>query len=365
MGSIFKRNLGISIFGESHGAGIGAVIDNLPPGIPIDPGALELEMKRRSAAGKQLATPRKEKDQVEILSGFFNGRTTGTPLCGVIRNTNTKSRDYDNISRNARPGHADYSGYLRYDGYNDYRGGGHFSGRLTAPFVFAGAVCKAVLSEIAPNVIVGSRVVSLGKVNDQKHLAPEQYPLLDMDMEFPLYTAELKEKMMREIETAKAEDNSVGGIVEGFITGLPAGIGDPFFDSIESVLSGLLFSIPGIKGVEFGAGFDLAEMTGAEANDAFFMDNQTVKTRTNYNGGLNGGITNGMPVVFRTVIKATPSISRQQETIDLTDRTNAILSVTGRHDPCILLRVFPVIEAAAAICICDFMVKTWRDNSVK
>lgn len=354
MSSNWGNRLKLSVFGESHGAAIGAVIDGLPSGIPLDLAAIAQEMDRRSSRGKALATPRKEADEVEIVSGFFEGRTTGTPLAGIIRNGNTQSRDYSRTKDKMRPGHADYSGWLRYGGYQDYRGGGHFSGRLTAPMVFAGAVARQVLAATYPGARIGSRIVAIGPVWDEKHLPSEAYPDMAFEDEtFPLYNGGLKKAMLEEISQARAAQDSVGGVIEGFVTGLPGGMGNPLFESVESSLSALLFAIPAVKGVEFGTGFDMTEMRGSQANDSFFMDGDAVRTRTNHNGGINGGITNGMPLVFRVAFKPTPSIAQEQETVDMARREDTVIAIQGRHDPCIVLRAAPVVEAVTALCILD------------
>lgn len=357
MTSFWGNHIKLSIFGESHGTAIGAVLDGLPSGVPLDLDAIAGEMDRRSARGKALATPRKEADAPEIVSGFFEGRTTGTPLTGIIYNQNTKSKDYTLTKNKMRPGHADYTAYLRYGGFQDYRGGGHFSGRLTAPMVFAGAVAKQVLYKINPDIKIRSRIVSIGSVFDDRHLTPRDYENMpELNDNFPLYHNELGPAMLAEIEKARKNKDSVGGIIEGFVTGLPGGLGDPIFESVESRLSSLLFSIPAVKGVSFGSGFDIAEMKGSEANDSFFMEGDRVETRTNHNGGINGGITNGMPVVFQTAFKPTPSIAQKQRTIDILEMKDTELEIVGRHDPCIVLRAAPVVEAVTALGILDLIL---------
>lgn len=357
MSSIWGNKIKVSIFGESHGAAIGATIDGLPSGVAVDLEAVEAEMKRRAASSSRLATPRKEADAVEIVSGFFEGKTTGTPLTGIIRNGNTRSKDYARTKDLMRPGHADYSGWVRYGGFQDYRGGGHFSGRLTAPIVFAGAIAKAALAQIAPSVKIGSRILSIGGIKDKKELKPEEYGTLSYENPlFPLYTPALEEKMKDEILGAIAEQDSVGGVIEGYITGMPAGVGDPLFDSVESRLSALLFSVPAVKGVEFGLGFDITGLRGSAANDPFYMDGDVVKTVTNNNGGINGGITNGMPIVYRAAFKPTASIAKPQKTIDMAAKKDVEIEIQGRHDPCIVLRACPVVEAVTALCMLDFLV---------
>lgn len=357
MSSIWGNKIKVSVFGESHGAAIGATIDGLPSGVSVDQEAVAFEMKRRAASSSRLATPRKEADEVEIVSGFFEGKTTGTPLTGIIRNGNTRSKDYARTKDLMRPGHADYSGWVRYSGFQDYRGGGHFSGRLTAPLVFAGAVAKAALAQVAPEVKIGSRILSIGSVWDKKDLKPGEYAAFRYENPmFPLYTKTLEEAMKDEILDAIKDQDSVGGVIEGYVTGMPAGVGDPLFDSVESRLSALLFSVPAVKGVEFGLGFDITGLRGSVANDPFYMDGSRVKTTTNNNGGINGGITNGMPIVYRAAFKPTASIAQPQKTVNMATSEDAEIEIQGRHDPCIVLRACPVVEAVTALCMLDFLL---------
>lgn len=359
MGSTWGNKFKLSIFGESHGNGIGAVIDGLPAGIDIDLDGVQHELNRRAARGNPLATPRKEGDQIEVLSGIFNGKTTGAPLAGLIRNENTRSGDYAKTKDLMRPGHADYTANARYGGFQDYRGGGHFSGRLTAPLVFAGAIAKAVLSVIRPKLGIGSRIVSIGQVKDAPIDDWQVYQTLSKGFKnpaFPLYHANLEAVMKEAIIKAMEDQDSLGGSVEGFITGLEAGIGNPFFESIESRLSGLLFSIPAVKGVTFGAGFEMVSLRGSQTNDGLRIKDGQIETVTNYNGGINGGISNGMPIVFQVAFKPTPSIGKEQQTINLAEMNDATLKIQGRHDPCIVIRAFPVVEAATAICLADFLL---------
>jgi chorismate synthase len=366
MGSMWGNTIKISVFGESHGPAVGAVIDGLPSGISLDTDVVAAMMARRAAAGKALATPRKEPDAVEILSGLFNGYTTGTPLTGMITNTNTRSGDYEKDK--PRPGHADYTAQVRYDGFQDYRGGGHFSGRLTAPLVFAGAVCLQALAQLYPGVRIGSRITALGGVADASAVAPGDYAALTYaDADFPVLDVKAGEAMKAAVACAREAGDSVGGVIEGYVTGLRAGVGDPIFDTMESRLSSLLFAVPAVKGVEFGDGFAMTGSKGSQMNDAFYMDGERVATRTNHNGGINGGITNGMPVVFRVAVKPTPSIALPQETVDMARRAPATLAVKGRHDPCIALRACPVIEAAAALCILDSLMgaEKWKRSADK
>lgn len=356
MSSIWGEKVKISIFGESHGKAIGVVIDGLPAGEALDLDAITLQMSRRAPGRDLTSTPRKESDVPQIMSGVLNGRTTGAPLCAMIENTNTKSGDYDNLQFIPRPGHSDYPAFLHYNGYNDVRGGGHFSGRLTAPLVFAGAVCRQILQR--RGVTIGAHVSSISGVNDTPFNSidiPESL-LVDLSSRyFSVINQDAQEKMRDQIEAARLAQNSVGGIIECAAIGVPAGIGDPMFGGIEQILSSLLFSIPAVKGVEFGAGFSAAEMPGSENNDAFYYDGDTVKTKTNHAGGILGGISTGMPILFRAAFKPTPSISLEQDSIDLIAGSDAILSVHGRHDPCIVPRAVPVVEAVAAIALINMM----------
>lgn len=356
MSGIWGRNLKVSIFGESHGTGIGITIDGLPSGFEIDLDKVNFEMGRRAPGKSPLSTARKEGDNVEILSGFFEGKTTGTPLCGIIRNKDNRSRDYGKLRDLMRPGHADYTGNLRYNGFNDYRGGGHFSGRITAPIVFAGAICKQILEK--EGIKITSHVKSIGKVEDINFnpLEIEEEIMNNLlNMELPVLDKSVEEKMREEILNAKSEGDSVGGVIECAITGIKAGVGSPFFYSIESVIAHLLFSVPAVKGVEFGEGFNITKLRGSEANDSMYYDGDQVKTRTNNNGGVIGGISNGMPIIFRAGIKPTASIIKKQETINIKTKENEELVIEGRHDPCIVQRAIPVIECIAAIGILDLM----------
>ena len=356
LSGIWGRNLKVSISGESHGTGIGITIDGLPSGFEIDLDKVNFEMGRRAPGKSPLSTARKEGDNVEILSGFFEGKTTGTPLCGIIRNKDNRSRDYGKLRDLMRPGHADYTGNVRYNGFNDYRGGGHFSGRITAPIVFAGAICKQILEK--EGIKITSHVKSIGKVEDINFNSLEiEEEIMNnlLNMELPVLDKSVEEKMREEILNAKSEGDSVGGIIECAITGIKAGVGSPFFYSIESVISHLLFSVPAVKGVEFGEGFNITKLRGSEANDSMYYDGDQVKTRTNNNGGIIGGISNGMPIIFRAGIKPTASIIKKQETINIKTKENEELVIEGRHDPCIVQRAIPVIECIAAIGILDLM----------
>ncbi len=353
MGSTWGETLKISLFGESHGAAIGCVIDGLPSGISVDEATLKKDMARRAAKSYKLATPRKERDEFSFLSGVFEGRTTGTPVCAVIYNENTRSRDYNKYQ--LRPSHADLSAFYKYKGYQDYRGGGHFSGRLTAPLVLAGSLCKQVIGKLYPEVKIGARIYSVGDVKDKE--AEEKDYYLDLsDRKLPVFDTNVIEKIFDLVEDVKDRSDSVGGIVEGYILNTPKGLGDPFFYSFESVLSSLLFSVPAVKGVEFGLGFEMARSFGSKVNDALILDGEDIVTKTNYNGGINGGITNGMPILFRCAIKPTASIGLKQQSVDYQKKEEIELEIKGRHDPCIVLRVPVIIEAVSAIALLNFLL---------
>ena len=319
------------IFGESHGPAIGVVLEHVPPGIAVDMDFIRAEMARRAPGKSPMSTARREADEPRILSGVFEGKTTGTPLCAVIENTDTRSRDYAKLKDLPRPGHADYAGRVRYEGCNDYRGGGHFSGRLTAPLVFAGALAKLILREKGVTV---SAVIS--NVGGTENPTPEQVEEI--------------------VLAAKGDLDSVGGAIRCTVEGLPAGLGAPDYGrNVEGIFAQQLYAVPAVKAVAFGAGFGFAAMRGSQANDPFYMDGDTVRTRTNHTGGVNGGITNGMPVVFEAAIRPTPSIAQEQDTVDLSTGTDAKLVIEGRHDPCIVHRAVPVIEAAAALAACELL----------
>ena len=356
MSGMWGNKLKVSIFGESHGAGIGITIDGLPSGFEINMDEVLKEMARRAPGKSRLSTTRKEADMPEILSGFFEGKTTGTPLCAIIRNSDQHSKDYGKLKDLMRPGHADYPGFIKYKGFNDYRGGGHFSGRITAPLVFAGAVCKQILE--AKGIRIGAHVKSIGKVNDKSFFDVDlTNELLDEIKvnELPLLDPKKEEEMRNTILEARKEQDSVGGTIECAVLGIEAGIGDPFFDSVESTLAHLMFSVPAVKGIEFGKGFSMSEHRGSECNDEYYYDGDKVKTYTNNNGGITGGITNGMPILFKVGIKPTPSISKKQKTIDINEHKDAELVIEGRHDPCIVQRAIPVIEAVTAIGIMELV----------
>lgn len=354
--SSWGNDIKISIFGESHGNGIGVVIDGLPSGEKLDFEKIYLQMGRRAPGKDKAATPRLEKDFPEVLSGLLNDTTTGAPLCAVIKNTNTRSQDYGNLMTNPRPAHADYTGYVRYKGFNDVRGGGHFSGRLTAPLVFAGAVCRQILEK--RGIRIAAHIASIGDIDDERFNGVEiPDELMDRlsTVTFGLIDQSREEKMRALIEECRMSQDSIGGTVECAITGVPVGVGSPMFDGIENVISSIIFGIPAVKGIEFGSGFESAKLRGSQNNDEFYYDGDTVKTRTNHHGGILGGISSGMPIIFRTAIKPTPSISQRQHTVNLQEHKDSMLEIHGRHDPCIVVRAVPVIEAAAALAIINIL----------
>lgn len=356
MSGMWGSKIKLSIFGESHGNAIGITIDGLPAGFSIDMDKIMMEMARRAPGKSSLSTPRKESDIPEILSGYFEGKTTGTPLCAIIRNSNTKSKDYSKLKDVMRPGHADYTGAVRYKGFNDYRGGGHFSGRITAPLVFVGAICKQILE--VKGIIVSAHINSIGKIKDCSFLESDiSDELLNSfkEKELPLINTKLEDEMRQEILSARSSGDSIGGTIECAILGVSPGIGDPFFDSVESTLAHLMFSVPAVKGIEFGKGFDISKMRGSEANDEYYLENGNIKTKTNNNGGILGGITNGMPIIFNVAIKPTASIFKEQNAVNIVTMEETTLCIEGRHDPCIVQRALPVIEAVAAIGITELM----------
>lgn len=352
MSSCFKGGISVSLFGESHGGGIGVVIDDLPAGEKIDFDEILAFMSRRAPKKDGTSTTRSEKDIPEILSGVFNGATTGTPLAAIIRNTDQHSQDYGNISHTARPAHADYTGFLRYNGANDPRGGGHFSGRITAPLCFAGAVCAQILAH--REITTGAHILRIKDVNDiafdPVNLTAKELRAIK-NASFPVLSNEVESEMRNVINYARERLDSVGGIIECAAVGVPAGIGSPMMDGLENVISRLVFAIPAVKGIEFGAGFGCADLFGSENNDPFILDGNEIRTQTNNHGGILGGISSGMPIVFRAAFKPTPSISRPQQTVDFKERTEQELVIKGRHDPCVVVRAVPCVEAALNIAL--------------
>ena len=357
MGSFFGDKIRISVFGESHGTAMGVIIDGLPAGEEIDMNEVYVQMQRRAPGGDKTATPRKEADFPEVLSGMLNGKTTGAPLAAVIHNTNTRSSDYGNLISSPRPGHADYTAYLKYGGCNDIRGGGHFSGRLTANIVFAGAVARQILKR--KGITIAAHIYSIGNAYDAPFepcgITDELTDKLNKS-KFALVNDDCENSMRELVEAARLDGDSVGGIIECIIQGMPKGVGDPMFNGVENVISAAAFGVPAVKGIEFGSGFSGTMKRGSENNDEFYYDEQgNIRTYTNNHGGALGGITSGMPIIFRAAVKPTPSVSVEQKTVNLQTGENTTVVVKGRHDPCIVPRAVPVIEAAAAIAVINVL----------
>ncbi|MDE6538915.1 MAG: chorismate synthase [Ruminococcus sp.] len=350
MKNTFGSSVAVTIFGESHGDMIGAVLDGLAPGIEVDEDFIASQMELRKSVGA-LSTARREADKVKIVSGVFNGKTTGTPITFIIENNDTRSKDYGELAYKARPGHADYTAQMKYHGYQDFRGGGHFSGRITAGLVASGAVAIKALRR--KGIYIGTHILTCAGVRDRDfdNLTNDVNTLNNLD--FAVLDENAKAEMTEKIEQAKRNGDSVGGTLETVVTGFPAGVGEPWFDTIEGVLAHILFSVPAVKGVEFGDGFDITEKFGSTANDAYYSENGKVCTKTNHNGGVLGGITNGMPIVFRTAVKPTPSIYKEQNTIDLNTMQETTLQIKGRHDPAIVHRARVVVDSVTALVLCD------------
>lgn len=356
MSSEFGNKIKLSIFGESHGEAIGCVIDSIPAGVKLDMEKIYFDMARRAPGKDKTATPRLEKDIPHILSGVLNGVTTGAPLAMIIENTNTKSGDYSNLLSVPRPSHSDYPAYVKYQGNNDIRGGGHFSGRLTAPLVFAGAIAKQIL--VQKGITVGAHILNINGVLDDsfdKANVSEKELLAVSSKAFCVINDEIEDKMRASVEKARLDGDSVGGVIECAVVGVPVGIGANIFSTVEGHISSALFGVPAVKGVEFGAGFDFAKMTGYEANDTYSISNGNVKIDKNNNGGVLGGMTTGAPIIVRAVVKPTPSISKAQKSVNLQKMTEEELVIHGRHDPCIVPRAVPVVESAVAFALLDLM----------
>ncbi len=352
MKNTFGNNVSVTLFGESHGAAIGAILDGFPAGVDVNEEFISHQLDLRRPVEK-ISTPRQEADKFSIVSGVFQGKTTGTPISIVIPNENTHSKDYSKTYGKARPGHADYTAYCKYNGCEDYRGGGHFSGRITAGLVAAGAIAIDLLSR--KGIKIGTHIAKCAGTEDDNFTEYESNINALSNKMFAVLNDEKGEQMIKNIENAGEQGDSVGGVLETAVIGLPVGVGEPWFDSVESVLSHALFSIPAIKGVEFGAGFSCADMLGSEMNDSFVVEDGKITTKTNNNGGINGGITNGMPVIFKCAVKPTPSISKEQETVDFIKKENTALSVKGRHDPCIVHRARVVVDSITALALCDLL----------
>lgn len=359
MKNSFGQSVCVTLFGESHGAAVGAVIDGLAPGIPVDESNIKRLLARRRPSGLT-DTARQENDPFEILSGVFENKTTGTPICIVIRNENTHSSDY--TYGTARPSHADYAAFCKYHGFEDYRGGGHFSGRITAALVAVGGILIPALENLG--ISVGTHILSCGGISDRAFENPENDIKLLCDKSFPVLDDESGERMQERIIEARSELDSVGGITQTAVCGIPCGVGEPWFDSVESLLSHAMFSLGGIKGIEFGLGFGFSQKRASECNDSFIVKNGETATVTNNNGGINGGITNGMPVIFNCAVKPTPSIAREQQTVDFIKNENKTVSIVGRHDPAIVRRICPVIDSVTAIVLCDLLAQRFGTDAL-
>lgn len=356
MKNTIGKEITLTLFGESHGEVIGCVLDGLPSGIKIDMDYINEKMEQRKAVGS-ISTARREADAIKIVSGVLNGHTEGTPLTILIENTNVRKNDYNALENIPRPSHADYAAHIRYEGYEDRSGGGHFSGRLTAPIVAAGSILRKALEE--KGIYIGTHIQKLYDIEDIPFTSLQEDIEYLNHTQFPVLSKDVSEKMIQKIEEARSEKDSLGGILETVVTGMPAGIGEPTFSSIESCIAEAMFSIPAVKGLEFGGGFELASMKGSQANDAFRIVNDKVITETNHNGGINGGISNGMPINFKVVIKPTPSIAQQQKSINYETKENVDIEIAGRHDPAIVHRARAVVDALTALVLADMLSITY------
>lgn len=364
MSSTYGESLKLSIFGQSHGQAVGMVLDGIPAGLPVDLEALQTFLNRRAPGQNDWSTPRKEEDRPEFLSGILDGFTCGAPIAAAIYNRNTRSGDYANLRDCPRPGHADYTAQIKYGGFQDAAGGGHFSGRLTAPLCVAGGLCKQWLA--LNGIAIGGRILSIAgcdETDDPLDPCVPEIPAIGPD--FPVANPRVGEAMRQAIAQARKDGDSVGGVIECVITGLPAGLGEPMFGGVESKLAQILYGIPAVKGVSFGDGFAVAGMRGSQCNDPFTIEDGVVRTTSNHCGGILGGITNAMPVIFRIAVKPTPSIARPQSSVSLSRNCPQELTVKGRHDPCIVPRAVPVAEAAAAIAIFDMLLGNTQTNRRK
>ncbi|MBQ3284919.1 MAG: chorismate synthase [Ruminococcus sp.] len=362
MKNTFGNSIALTLFGESHGAYIGAVLDGLAPGITINEEFIRAQLDKRRPVGK-ISTARHEADEFQIVSGVFEGKTTGTPLTVLIPNTAQHSKDYSATRSLARPGHADYTAYAKYHGFEDYRGGGHFSGRVTAALAAAGAILISALRE--KGIDIGTHIQSCAGVKDVdfSDLRADIAKLNDLD--FAVLDSDRGEEMKAAIEAAAGEGDSVGGVLETAVLGMPAGVGEPWFDTVEGVLSHALFSVPAVKGVQFGDAFEMVNGKGSDYNDNFHISDKEIKTKTNHNGGVNGGITNGMPIVFRSAVKPTPSIFKAQDTVDFMKQENSVLELKGRHDPAIIHRARVVIDSVTALAIADLLAQRYGTDWLK
>lgn len=356
MSSTYGDRIKLSIFGQSHGAAIGMTLDNIPAGLPVDFEALQAFLNRRAPGQHDFSTPRKEEDTPEFLSGVVNGFTCGAPIAAIIHNRNTKSGDYENLKDCPRPGHADFTAQIKYGGFQDVAGGGHFSGRLTAPLCVAGGLCKQWLERKGIRIAAHINVIA-GIADEPLYLDWVKPDFDSIQKDFPVINPEAGVKMRKAIAEARAEGDSVGGIIECIATGIPTGLGDPMFDGVESKIAQIVYGIPAVKGLDFGSGFSGSYLRGSQNNDPYTINDGIVQTTTNHAGGILGGITTGMPLVFQVAIKPTPSIAKEQQSICLSKMEQTALSIQGRHDPCIVPRAVPVIEAAAAIAIYDMVLQ--------
>jgi len=357
-GNTIGKALVLTCFGESHGKCVGAVIDGCPAGLPISEGEIQAELEKRRPGLTDVSTPREEEDIVEILSGTFNHFTTGAPICMIIKNRDVDSRPYDSIKNKPRPGHADYAASMRYGGFNDFRGGGRFSGRITAAYVAAGAIAKKLLRTIDLEVL--AHTVQVGRVKLSKEVSLDDIRRNVSENAVRCANRETASAMMNEILEAFAAGDSVGGIVEGLALNVPPGLGDPLFDSLDSDIARMLFNIPAVKGVEFGSGFKSASMKGSENNDPYALKEGKVVTLTNNAGGILGGISSGMPIVVRVVFKPTSSIRKKQKTIDLSKMKETEIEFIGRYDPCIPPRAVPVVESCLAFVLADHTIRAGK-----
>lgn len=362
MKNTFGMALTVTLFGESHGTAIGAVLDGIAPGIRIDESYIQAKLFQRKPKGN-ISTKRRELDKIEILSGVFGGYTTGTPLCIMIKNEDTRSGDYERVERVARPSHADFTAFCKYGGFEDYRGGGHFSGRITAALVASGAILMRALE--TKGIYIGTHIKECHGACDRDFCDYKGDIGMLNSPEFPALDRIAAQKMEEEILSAASEGDSVGGVLETAVIGVPAGVGEPWFDTFEGMLAHGMFSVPAVKGIEFGAGFKMASMRGSEANDELRYEDGRVVTKTNNSGGINGGISNGMPILFRCIVKPTPSIFKSQETIDFKKKENTVLNLKGRHDPAIIHRARAVIDAVTALTVADLLTVRFGTDFLK
>lgn len=359
IGDLFGEKIVLVVSGESHGKAIIATLCNVPAGIKIDEETISTCLSKRMGLST-ISTKRREKENYEILSGVYNGFSTGTPITIIIPNADTKSKDYESLYGIARPGHCDYTNHIKYKGFEDFRGGGHSSGRITAGIVAAGGLIIPALKR--KGIDICCHIKSVGNISDRDFEDFKKDFELIKSKDIAILDDKAAENIVKEIKDASSSNDSLGGITECLVTGLPAGIGEPLFDSIESSISQIIFSIPAVKGIEFGDGFALAIMHGSNANDSFVIENDSIKTKTNHNGGINGGISNGMPIVFRVAVKPTPSISKKQTTVDFINMKETDISIKGRHDPCIVTRIPVIIECATAIALADLLTSEYGEE---